>query len=72
MTTEENHTDVLPTIAQQRWADAEAGVIIHLDINIFDPEHFEYEYALTLPDRNRLKSGLTEVLWLMKNRQQLA
>lgn len=40
---------VLPTKDQIAWADAEIGVIIHLDINIFAPETFDYKKKETLP-----------------------
>jgi alpha-L-fucosidase len=40
---------VLPSEAQVRWADAEIGVIIHLDINVFAPETFDYARRETLP-----------------------
>lgn len=33
---------VLPSESQITWADCEIGVIIHLDINIFDPDNFVY------------------------------
>ncbi len=39
----------LPTQNQIRWADAEIGVIIHLDINIFAPGTFDYARRETLP-----------------------
>ena len=35
--------EVLPTAKQQEWIQNEIGVIIHLDINIFAPETFNYE-----------------------------
>lgn len=40
---------VLPTPEQVAWSDAEIGVIIHLDINIFVPETFHYDDPKTLP-----------------------
>jgi alpha-L-fucosidase len=40
---------VLPTKEQVEWADAEMGVIIHLDINIFEPSTFDYTKRETLP-----------------------
>lgn len=40
---------VLPTKSQLRWADAEIGVIIHYDINVFAPETFDYAKKETLP-----------------------
>ncbi len=40
---------VLPTEQQVRWADAEVGVIIHLDINVFAPGSFDYARSETLP-----------------------
>ncbi|WP_259067009.1 alpha-L-fucosidase [Mucilaginibacter sp. X4EP1] len=45
-------TTVLPTSEQVAWADAEIGVIIHLDINIYAPESFDYKDSRTLPDVN--------------------
>jgi len=39
----------LPTKDQIRWADAEIGVIIHLDINIYAPGTFDYARRETLP-----------------------
>ena len=43
---------VLPTKEQVDWADAEMGVIIHLDINIYAPNTFDYSNPKTLPDVN--------------------
>lgn len=43
---------ILPTKEQVAWADAEMGVIIHLDINIFAPHTFQYNDPATLPDVN--------------------
>jgi alpha-L-fucosidase len=40
---------VLPSKSQLAWADCEIGVIIHLDINIFDPDHFDYKNKETCP-----------------------
>ena len=40
---------VLPTEEQVAWANAEIGVIIHLDINIYAPETFQYNDKNTLP-----------------------
>ncbi|SFW77933.1 alpha-L-fucosidase [Chitinophaga sancti] len=40
---------VLPSKDQIAWADAEIGVIIHLDINIFAPASFDYKKKETLP-----------------------
>ena len=39
----------LPTPQQVAWSDAEIGVIIHLDINIFAPDTFDYSNPATLP-----------------------
>jgi len=39
----------LPSPDQIRWADAEIGVIIHLDINIYAPGTFDYARRETLP-----------------------
>ncbi len=33
---------VLPTMEQVKWSEAEIGVIMHYDINIFAPETFRY------------------------------
>lgn len=43
---------VLPTSSQIEWAEAELGVIIHYDINVFAPETFNYSDSNTLPDLN--------------------
>lgn len=40
---------VLPTPSQAEWINKEIGVIIHLDINIFAPETFDYKKKETLP-----------------------
>jgi alpha-L-fucosidase len=40
---------VKPTPAQIAWADAEIGVIITYDINIYAPQTFKYDDAATLP-----------------------
>ncbi|MDP9079996.1 MAG: alpha-L-fucosidase [Bacteroidota bacterium] len=45
-------TTVLPSNEQAAWADAEIGVIIHLDINIYAPDSFDYKDSRTLPDVN--------------------
>jgi alpha-L-fucosidase len=42
--------EVLPTPEQVAWANAEMGVIIHLDINIYAPDTFDYSKTATLPD----------------------
>ncbi len=42
-------TTVLPNSRQIEWSDQEIGVIIHLDINIFAPETFDYAKKETLP-----------------------
>lgn len=44
--------EVLPTAEQIAWHEAEVGVIIHLDINIYAPETFDYKKRETLPDVN--------------------
>lgn len=41
--------EILPSPSQVKWADAELGVIIHLDINIFSPDSFDYHRKETLP-----------------------
>lgn len=41
--------EVLPSAKQQEWIQNEIGVIIHLDINIYAPETFNYEKKETLP-----------------------
>lgn len=46
----QNITPVLPTSEQVAWANSEIGVIIHLDINIFAPNTFDYKKKSTLPD----------------------
>lgn len=43
------NTDVLPTPQQVEWINQEIGVIIHLDINIYAPESFDYAKNETLP-----------------------
>lgn len=40
---------VLPTTQQNNWANAEIGVIIHLDMNIFAPETYKAGQKKTLP-----------------------
>lgn len=40
---------VVPTASQVAWSDAEVGVIIHYDINVFAPQTFDYADAATLP-----------------------
>ena len=45
----QSSTKVLPTPSQLEWADAEIGVIIHLDINIYSPDSFNYRRKETLP-----------------------
>jgi alpha-L-fucosidase len=40
---------IRPSLSQVNWADAELGVIIHLDINIFTPDSFDYHRKETLP-----------------------
>jgi alpha-L-fucosidase len=45
----QQHHQVLPTPEQLAWADAEIGVIIHLDINIYAPDTFDYRKTETLP-----------------------
>jgi alpha-L-fucosidase len=40
---------VKPTAEQTAWADAEIGVIITYDINIYAPQTFKYNDAATLP-----------------------
>ncbi|MEO6837490.1 MAG: alpha-L-fucosidase [Ginsengibacter sp.] len=40
---------VLPTPQQNNWANAEIGVIIHLDMNIFAPETYKAGQKETLP-----------------------
>ncbi len=40
---------VLPTAQQVQWADAEIGVLIHLDMNIFAPDTYHYGQKSTLP-----------------------
>ncbi len=42
--------DVKPTPKQVAWANAELGVIIHLDINIYAPETFDYDKKESLPN----------------------
>lgn len=39
----------LPTPQQADWADAEIGVIIHMDMNIFAPDTYRYGHRETLP-----------------------
>lgn len=41
--------NVLPNPKQVAWIDKEVGVIIHLDINIYAPETFDYAKKSTLP-----------------------
>ena len=56
---------VLPSKSQLVWADCEIGVIIHLDINIFDPDNFDYKNSQTLPPLKRFKpSKLNTDQWI--------
>ena len=41
--------EVLPTPQQVNWANAEIGVIIHMDMNIFAPDTYHYGRKETLP-----------------------
>ena len=45
-------TGVKPTPSQAAWAEAEIGVIIHLDIDVFTPETYDESVPATLPDLN--------------------
>lgn len=46
-------TMALPTPSQAAWADAEIGVIIHLDMQVFEPDYsFRKQWGYT-PDPNR-------------------
>ena len=45
----QEHAIQLPTPQQVEWSDAEIGVIIHLDINIFAPDTFDDSNPATLP-----------------------
>jgi alpha-L-fucosidase len=49
--------DVKPTAQQVAWANAEVGVIIHLDINIYAPESFDYAKKETLPGTDVFNPG---------------
>jgi alpha-L-fucosidase len=40
---------VTPSPTQIAWADAEIGLFLHLDMNMYEPETFRYEDASTLP-----------------------
>jgi alpha-L-fucosidase len=40
---------VLTTKSQEEWINAEVGVLIHSDINIFEPETFDYSEKETFP-----------------------
>lgn len=58
-------TAILPTKDQVAWADAEIGVIIHLDINIYAPGTFDYDNPKTLPDVNAFNpSKLNTDQWI--------
>jgi alpha-L-fucosidase len=46
------NSEVLPTPQQTEWANAEIGVIIHLDIDIFAPEKYRKGDKSTLPSLN--------------------
>ncbi|MEI6424492.1 MAG: alpha-L-fucosidase, partial [Lentisphaerota bacterium] len=47
---EKNRKLVLPTPSQAAWADEEIGVIIHLDMQVFEPEYsFRKQWGYT-PD----------------------
>ncbi len=55
----------LPSKEQVAWANAEMGVIIHLDINIYEPTTFNYKDSKTLPDINVFKpSRLNTDQWV--------
>ena len=61
----QNSTTVLPSKSQLVWADCEIGVIIHLDINIFDPDNFDYKNSQTLPPLKCFKpSKLNTDQWI--------
>ena len=61
----ECQTDVLPSKEQVQWANAEIGVIIHLDINIYEPNSFDYKNKKTLPDVNEFNpSKLNTDQWI--------
>jgi alpha-L-fucosidase len=47
-----DQANVRPTKEQLAWANSEIGVIIHLDINIYAPNTFDYSNRATLPDVN--------------------
>ncbi|MBN8523844.1 MAG: alpha-L-fucosidase [Planctomycetes bacterium] len=48
--TRSHHPPVLPTLAQRAWADAEVGVIIHLDMQVFEPGYdFRRAWGYTPP-----------------------
>jgi alpha-L-fucosidase len=57
--------NVLPTPSQVQWADAEIGVIIHLDINIYSPDSFNYRRKETLPSLQVFRpSNLNTDQWI--------
>lgn len=56
---------VLPTPSHVEWANAEIGVIIHLDINIYSPDSFNYQKKETLPSLQVFKpSKLDTDQWI--------
>ncbi len=62
----QNNSVVLPTKRQVEWSDKEIGVIIHLDINIFAPETFDYSKKETLPPLSAFNpSRLNTDQWIL-------
>ncbi|MDR1814749.1 MAG: alpha-L-fucosidase, partial [Tannerella sp.] len=46
----ENETYIVtPSPSQLAWAESEIGLMLHLDMNMYEPETFRYEDASTLP-----------------------
>jgi alpha-L-fucosidase len=48
---------VLPSPSHVQWANAEIGVIIHLDINIYAPDSFNYRRKESLPSLQVFNPG---------------
>lgn len=58
--------EVLPTSQQIKWINQEIGVIIHLDINIYAPETFDYAKKGTLPPASAFNpSKLNTDQWIL-------
>jgi alpha-L-fucosidase len=64
-TLSQTNKNILPSKSQIEWADCEIGVIIHLDINIFEPDNFDYSRKETLPSLSNFNpSKLNTDQWI--------